>query len=74
MGTIPTQSGTTWDPIHLSECSEILFEKIHHIKDIAARIYDIKGIREEGKNEEEIEEETPAIPRAMDVDADEDYL
>ncbi|MED6140846.1 hypothetical protein PIB30_097390 [Stylosanthes scabra] len=50
---------------------------------ISARVDEAKGIEEENKNEEEeeeypeedpSEEEMPTIPRAMDVDADDDYL
>ncbi|MED6151290.1 hypothetical protein PIB30_081094 [Stylosanthes scabra] len=50
---------------------------------IPARVDEAKGIEEEDKNKEEeeedpeedpSEEEMPAIPRAVDMDADEDYL
>ncbi|MED6196621.1 hypothetical protein PIB30_049205 [Stylosanthes scabra] len=53
---------------------------------IPTRVDEAKGIEEEDKKEEEEEEEEedpeedpskeemPAIPRAMDMDADEDYL
>ncbi|MED6175652.1 hypothetical protein PIB30_080415 [Stylosanthes scabra] len=54
-------------------------------EEVLERVDDAKGIEEEDKNEEEEEEEEdpvevtpeeemPAIPRPMDVDAEEDYL
>ncbi|MED6176623.1 hypothetical protein PIB30_090000 [Stylosanthes scabra] len=77
-GARPLKSWELIPPSEGSMCKGGEVEGKRAVEDIPSRVDDAKGSKEEEEEEEPeedpFEEKMPTIPRAMDVDADEDYL